>query len=227
MKQVDLKALFRYFDVSGEGRVCYNEFVEALCDKNVTRRKVEIVEVAWSVLDPLNSGFCTGKQMLECLANQEEKSILDKFAGTAGGNQEGKVTKDEFRNYYIEVSTAIPSDDYFVKKLESTWRGVKEVGEVKVDKKLIMTKIAHMRQRLLTLSKGKQEEYILRDIFRSYDVDNSGALSLIELAGLMSKLGVDFTQTQLYAVMRELDVNNSGVIEFEEFCQFLLYNPYK
>jgi Ca2+-binding EF-hand superfamily protein len=27
--------------------------------------------------------------------------------------------------------------------------------------------------------------------------------------------------------MREMDTNNSGVIEFEEFCQFMVLDPWK
>jgi len=27
--------------------------------------------------------------------------------------------------------------------------------------------------------------------------------------------------------MRELDQNKSGTIEFEEFCEFMIINPYK
>ena len=32
-KMVDLKAVHKYYDVDGDGTICYNEFVNALADK--------------------------------------------------------------------------------------------------------------------------------------------------------------------------------------------------
>ena len=68
---------------------------------------------------------------------------------------------------------------------------------------------------------------MLRNIFRTYDLDNSGAISINELAGLLAYLKVEYEARELKAIMDEIDKNNSGYLEFEEFSQFLLYNPYK
>jgi len=80
---------------------------------------------------------------------------------------------------------------------------------------------------LTTISNSSQEEYVLRNIFRTYDLDKSGAITLNELAGMMAKLGVDVKENELLAVMRELDSNKSGSLEFEEFCTFMLVDPWK
>jgi Ca2+-binding EF-hand superfamily protein len=92
---------------------------------------------------------------------------------------------------------------------------------------VVMNKIREIRQRLITVSNNSQEEYVVRNMFRTFDKDQSGALTLLELAGLMSKLRVDFTETELEGVMKEIDKNGSGLIEFEEFVQLLVFNPYK
>jgi Ca2+-binding EF-hand superfamily protein len=68
---------------------------------------------------------------------------------------------------------------------------------------------------------------VLRDIFRTFDLDKSGALTINEMAGLLAKLGVAATDKELIALMREMDSNKSGVIEFEEFCQFMVVDPWK
>jgi Ca2+-binding EF-hand superfamily protein len=68
---------------------------------------------------------------------------------------------------------------------------------------------------------------VLRNIFRTFDLDKSGALTINEMAGLLSKLSVSVTEKELLAVMREMDSNKSGVIEFEEFCQFMVLDPWK
>lgn len=67
----------------------------------------------------------------------------------------------------------------------------------------------------------------MRDIFRTFDTDKSGCLSINEMAGLLAKLGVACSDKELVALMREMDTNKSGVIEFEEFCQFMVLDPWK
>ena len=84
-----------------------------------------------------------------------------------------------------------------------------------------------MRQRLITLANGSQEEYHLRNIFRTFDSNNNGVLSIEELSGLLSKLGVDCQRCELIAVFKLLDNNNNGAIDFEEFNQFVIVDPYK
>ena len=83
-----------------------------------------------------------------------------------------------------------------------------------------------MRQRLITLSNGTQEEYKIRNMFRTFDQDQSGALTINELAGLLSQLGVDVKENELIAVMKALDKSGNGTVEFEEFYTFLVVDPY-
>ena len=54
-----------------------------------------------------------------------------------------------------------------------------------------------MRQRLITKANAHQEEYKLRDMFRTFDKDKSGSLSINELAGLLSELGVAVNDNEL------------------------------
>lgn len=84
-----------------------------------------------------------------------------------------------------------------------------------------------MRHRLTTVSNNGQEEYVLRNTFRTFDLDKSGAVTINEMAGLLAKLGVAVSDKELVALMREMDTNKSGVIEFEEFLQFMVLDPWK
>ena len=74
-----------------------------------------------------------------------------------------------------------------------------------------------MRQRLLTLSNENQEEYSLRNIFRKFDLDKSGALSVHELRGMLSQLGITAKDEHVVAMLKCLDTNENGCLEFEEF----------
>jgi len=51
-------------------------------------------------------------------------------------------------------------------------------------------------------------------------------LTIDELSGLVSSLGILIKDADLVAIMRELDTNKKGYLEFEDFSQFLLVDPY-
>ena len=97
-KQVDLKALHKFYDVDGDGHICYNEFVRALSDQNLSKRKTAIIEKVWMKLDPSGCGECTGQNILDALVDKEKHGsiALDFFPGTKGGKVDGKVYMDEF-----------------------------------------------------------------------------------------------------------------------------------
>ena len=90
----------------------------------------------------------------------------------------------------------------------------------------MMQVVALLRQRIITLANGHQEEYALRNLFRSFDLDGSGNLSPLEFAGVAAKLGVTLTDVQLTAAFNFLDENKSGTLEFEEFQNFMMNDPY-
>ena len=103
------------------------------------------------------------------------------------------VSKEEYYDRIYELAQLLPNDDRFVRENALHW-GVSPDIDDHVDFKAAYGVIALMRQRLVTLANGAQEEYHLRNIFRRFDVDRSGTLSTQELAGLLSNLGVAFTE---------------------------------
>ena len=44
---------------------------------------------------------------------------------------------------------------------------------------------------------------------------------------MLAKLGVKAEEKEMVSIMRELDINGSGSLEFEEFCSFLIVDPWK
>lgn len=46
--------------------------------------------------------------------------FLMNFEGVHG-NRDAKISWEEFSDYYTDMAMSIPSDDYFVQMLESTW----------------------------------------------------------------------------------------------------------
>ena len=64
-------------------------------------------------------------------------------------------------------------------------------------------------------------------MFKDFDLNSSGALTIDEMAGMLAKLGISVERKFIEALMRELDTNRTGMLEFEEFTTFLIYDPYK
>ena len=68
------------------------------------------------------------------------------------------------------------------------------------------------------------EEYItddqrkeLQDIFDQFDKDKDGKISGKELANAMESMGQNPTDEEINEMMREVDLNQDGKIDFDEF----------
>lgn len=63
----------------------------------------------------------------------------------------------------------------------------------------------------------EQEVEKLWEAFKMFDADGSGAISGEELGQVMRSLGQSPTDTELRDMIKEVDVDLSGSIDFEEF----------
>ena len=60
-----------------------------------------------------------------------------------------------------------------------------------------------------------------REAFIMFDKDGSGEISKVELRDLMKSLGQDPTEMELEEMMKEVDEDGSGEIEYEEFVTLM------
>lgn len=93
-----------------------------------------MVEKAFAMMDKDNSGKISLKDITyiydvtlnpEFLEQRKTKDeiltdFLSNFEG-ARGDRDGIITKKEFFDYYTDLSSCTPSDEYFVRMMESTW----------------------------------------------------------------------------------------------------------
>lgn len=57
-KKVELQALMKYYDINGDGSVCYEEFLNGLRDDLTPRRKNMVLK-AFAMLDKSGEGVIT------------------------------------------------------------------------------------------------------------------------------------------------------------------------
>jgi len=132
-KKVELQALMKFYDVDGDGNVSYDEFLRGLRDELTPRRKAMVMK-AFAMMDRNNTGdiglddissiydVSMNPDFLEGRKTRDEILVdfLSNFEGVKG-NRDGRVTLDEFCDYYTDLSMSTPSDEYFVRMMESSW----------------------------------------------------------------------------------------------------------
>lgn len=167
------------------------------------------------------------KDFIEGTKTKDEiiDEFLDSFDG-AKGNNDGVITREEWNDYYTDLSMSVPSDEYFVQMMESVW-GIQEDETSEVSKDHIRELTKLIRERLLKMSNESSDEYVLRKIFNYFDVNESGNITIDELAAMMAKLQISVERRYLNGIMKHIDEDNNGAIEFNEFLNFIIMDPYK
>jgi Ca2+-binding EF-hand superfamily protein len=67
-----------------------------------------------------------------------------------------------------------------------------------------------------------QEEILhMQQIFASHDRENTGSVNVVELRSLLAAIGHDMPEEQAIDLLHQVDNNNNGLLEFEEFLQMI------
>ena len=191
-KIVEIQALMRYYDVDGDGNITYEEFIRGLRDPLTERRK-NMVDKAFELIDRSRNGaigindidaiydVSKNQDFIDGKSTRDEilQGFLNSFDGMRGNN-DGVVTKQEWTDYYTDLAMSTPSDEYFVKMMESVWNICEdETASVTMEQIKHLTKT--MRAKLLDFAGGQTEEMVLRNTFREFDLNKNGVLTADEL----------------------------------------------
>lgn len=130
----ELQELFRAFDKDGSGVIDFDEFLLALRPPMSKARK-DIINEAFNKLDKTGDSVITvddlrgvyNVKMHPKYQNGEmtEEQIFTKFLNTfeVGSSEvDGKITRDEFMNYYAGVSASIDNDAYFLLMMKNAYK---------------------------------------------------------------------------------------------------------
>jgi Ca2+-binding EF-hand superfamily protein len=160
------------------------------------------------------------REFIEGTKTKDEilKDFLNGFDGITG-DDDGVVTKEEWHEYYTDLSVSIPSDDYFVQMLESTWNICEDEDDQAYHEK-IGQYVAFVHSQLTGLTGGSTDEGLIRKIYEDFDLNQNSMITIDEFANMVAKLEISVERKYLRGIFREIDLNKSGAIEFDEFYAF-------
>ncbi|KAI3421953.1 hypothetical protein GPALN_012491 [Globodera pallida] len=78
---------------------------------------------------------------------------------------------------------------------------------------------ARQQQQLLERLYSKSELHEYQQLFRMFDTDGSGAIGCEELKGAMLSIGLQADDSEIERLIKEVDEDGNGEIDFPEFCQ--------
>lgn len=128
----DLRMLFEHFDRDSSGSITFDEFIQGVREP-LNEKRLALVKQAFNILDTDGSGIVDAEEIAtkydaskhpEVLAKRKTtaqvlKEFLDNF--DVGGVKDGKVTQDEFVNYYTNIGANIDNDEYFELMIRNAW----------------------------------------------------------------------------------------------------------
>lgn len=88
-------------------------------------------------------------------------------------------------DYYRDLSMSLPSDDYFVQMMESTWQCPEDDNTVQTQQTVSML-LQEVANRIFQLA--RRDPNLLRKIFNDFDLNQSGGLTIDEVTNLIAKL---------------------------------------
>lgn len=126
----DVQKLFKYLDRDGNGAVTITEFIRGIRPEPSMRR-LDLILRAFRLIDTDGSGVCDVAELGELYdATQHPEVVagrmtvedcLKQFMEGWDRNKDGKVTLEEFREYYADIGANIDSDDYFELMIRNAW----------------------------------------------------------------------------------------------------------
>src|SRR3569833_2932186 len=138
ISEENVPELFSAFDTNRDGTLNYDEFLMAIRGElNDFRRG--LIEKAFRKIDKDNSGYLDIEDIKDIYnaskhpdvmqGRKTETQILNEFLETfemhhnmkTMGQNDSRITLEEFTEYYNNISASIDNDDYFALMMNNSW----------------------------------------------------------------------------------------------------------
>lgn len=131
LTDLEFDGIFKYFDRNGDGKVNFDEFMRGVRGDLNPRRK-ELVHRAFTKVDKTGDGivdlrdlvkaYDVSKHTMFIQGKMTKEQILTQFMEQWDSiKKDNTVTREEFENYYADVSSSIDTDDLFEAIMTRAW----------------------------------------------------------------------------------------------------------
>merc|ERR1712205_154589 len=72
----------------------------------------------------------------------------------------------------------------------------------------------------------RQQFPLIRDIFRRFDTDHNGVITLAEFKQALQKFGFQISEEDVCRIMQHFDKRHDGQVTYNEFCDAVLDDDY-
>ena len=132
MSSNEYSVLFDYFDKDKDGTVCFDEFLVGIRGQPNSRRQA-LINKAFLKFDKDGNGFIDAADLRgvyntklhpKVLSGQitENQAFAEFLASFNDRNRDGKITKNEWDEYYAAVSSSVDNDEHFVQLMKAAWK---------------------------------------------------------------------------------------------------------
>jgi calcyphosin len=255
INETEKQALFNLIDRNRSGEIDYDELLRAARGPMNGFRKA-LVARAFDKLDYDNSGvidindirrFYNAKAHPNVRSGKStEDEVLGEFLETfethhnmIGGNNR-EVTREEFEEYYNNISASIDNDQYFELMMNNTWklteapaytrnkawassqdkppsRDGQNPGAPKPSLRSSGTSFDRFREKLA--ARGARGIIGIQRQFKIMDDDNSKSLTLNEFKKGCRDFKVDLDERDIEKIFESIDRDRSGFIDYDELIR--------
>lgn len=71
---------------------------------------------------------------------------------------------------------------------------------------------------------GNKDDVLIRKLYNEFDINKDGYIGFDEFEQILVKYGVKYDKKFLTICFKKIDINWSGVIEFQEFFDFIVHD---
>eukprot|EP01060_Flectonema_neradi_P008366 TRINITY_DN15991_c0_g1_i1.p1 TRINITY_DN15991_c0_g1~~TRINITY_DN15991_c0_g1_i1.p1 ORF type:complete len:969 (+),score=161.06 TRINITY_DN15991_c0_g1_i1:52-2958(+) len=157
------------------------------------------LESIWSLIDIHDKGYLNFEEveyLLDDLGVEMDDWKETEFLHKVDADQDGRVTLDEFSDVYAEFRDS--------GKFTKCWSCIHLAVSVAVKNGVLDTNT------------------VVR-VWQRYDINGDECLDFSETSKMLQELGLPATEERVREFMQEMDLDNSGYIEFDEFV--FLFTP--
>lgn len=126
LNKTEIDELSRMLDRNGDGSISFDEFIYHFAPP-MSQKRIDIVNKAFDNLDEDHDGVIQvadieSRYAVDNTKKGAAKLVFNNLLQCFDKSGDGKIAREEFIDYYRDISPSIDNDDYFVTLLKNAWR---------------------------------------------------------------------------------------------------------